>query len=113
MKEDASWVVVYDHENEKMLGPHALLCVHASGISLLLHDSMDAYATRQGSDHYVYHNAAMTIIILNWCPASTATRECSSTRKGPRRCANRLVGSYSHVWTVCREIKYTSNCSLG
>ena len=26
------------------------------------------------------------------------------TRKWPRRCANRLVGPYSHVWTVCRLI---------
>ena len=32
------------------------------------------------------------------------------TRKGRKRCENRLVGLYSHVWTVCRKIKYTSNC---
>jgi len=31
MKEDASGVEVYDNENGKTLGPHALLCVHASG----------------------------------------------------------------------------------
>ena len=31
MKEDSSGVVVYDNENGKVLGPHALLCVHALG----------------------------------------------------------------------------------
>ena len=30
------------------------------GIPLTLHDSMDAYVTRQEYDHYGYHNAAMT-----------------------------------------------------
>ena len=46
MKENASEVVVYDNENGKMLGPHALLCAHAQGIHLLLHDSTNVYATR-------------------------------------------------------------------
>ena len=31
MKGNASWVALNDNENEKMLGPHALLCAHASG----------------------------------------------------------------------------------
>ena len=31
MKEDASGVVLNNNENGKMLGPHALLCVHALG----------------------------------------------------------------------------------
>ena len=61
MKEDASGVVVYDNENGKMLGPHALLCAHASGILLLLYDTMAVHATRQGNDFYVYHNAAKTV----------------------------------------------------
>ena len=34
------------------------------------------------------------------------------TRKGPRRCANQLVGPYSHVWTMCRRINYTSKLSV-
>ena len=36
----------------------------------------------------------------------------SPTRKGSRRCANQLAGPFSHVWTVCRKIKYTSNYLL-
>ena len=31
MEQYASGVVVYDNENGKMLGPHALLCVYALG----------------------------------------------------------------------------------
>ena len=30
MKENARGVVIHDNEKEKMLRPHALLCVHAS-----------------------------------------------------------------------------------
>ena len=30
MKENVRGVVIHDNEKEKMLGPHALLCVHAS-----------------------------------------------------------------------------------
>ena len=89
MKKDVSGVVVYDNENGKMLGPHALLCVHALGlmhycvfmhwgILFLFHNSTDAHTTKQGNDHYVYHNAAMTFAIPNGCPTSTATREYSS-----------------------------------
>ena len=81
MKEDASGVVVYDNENEKMLGPHALLCVHASGIPLLLHDSTDAYTRRQRNYHYVYHNATMMVVIPNGCPTSTATQKCLPDQK--------------------------------
>ena len=63
MKEDASGVVVYDNENEKMLESHTLLCVHASGIPLLLHNSMNTYATSQENDNYVYHNSAMSLFL--------------------------------------------------
>ena len=41
------------------------------------HDSTDVYATRQGNDHYIYHNAAVTVAIPNECLRSTATREFS------------------------------------
>ena len=58
-----------------MLGPHALLCIHALG-DIPIH-SRDAYTTRQGNVHYVYHNAAVMVDILNGCPASTAPGECS------------------------------------
>ena len=47
------------------------------GISLLIHDSTDAYATRQGNNHYIYHNATVSVAIPNEYLTSTATRECS------------------------------------
>ena len=75
--EDASGVVLYDNENGKMLGPHALLYAHASGIPLLLHNSTDAYTTRQGNNHYIHHNVVVMVAIPNGCPTSTTTRECS------------------------------------
>ena len=51
-------------------------------ISLFLHDSTNAYTTRQGSNHYVYHNVAVMVAISNGCLESTTPRECSPTGKG-------------------------------
>ena len=54
-------------------------------ISLFFHDSTNTYTTRQESVLYVYHNAAVTVVIANGCLASTAPRECSPDQKwGPR-----------------------------
>ena len=61
---------------------HYCVLMHR-GLSLILHDSTDVYATRQGKDHYVYHNAAVTVAIPNGCLTLTATKECSPIRKGP------------------------------
>ena len=78
MKKDASGVVIHGNEKGKMLEPQALLCVHASeDTHFSFYDSMDTYAKMQRNDHYVYHNAVMTVAISSGCPASTATIECS------------------------------------
>ena len=63
----------------------------------------DAYTMRQENDHYVYHNIA-TVAIPNVCLTSATLENAHLTMKGARRCANRLVGPYSHVWTVCRTV---------
>ena len=55
---------------------HYCVLMHR-GISLLLHDNTDAYATRLGNDHYVYHNVVVTVAIPNGCPTLTVTKECS------------------------------------
>ena len=57
---NASRVVLNDNENGKRLGPHALLCAHALGDTLTLHDSTNKYVTRKENDHYGYHNVVMT-----------------------------------------------------
>ena len=44
------------------------------GIPILIYDSTDAYATRQGNNHYIYHNAAIQQLPEN---------ACRLTRKGP------------------------------
>ena len=59
-----------------MLGSHALLCVRLLGIPLFLDDSTDAYTTRLGNVHYVYHNVAVMVAIPNRCSASTTPGEC-------------------------------------
>ena len=92
-KEDTSGVVLFDNENGKMLGPHALLCAHASGDTPSFHDSTDAYATRQENDHYVYHNTIVTVAIPNRCPASTVTRKCSPDKKGTQEVCELTGGS--------------------
>lgn len=65
------------------------------------YDGTNAYAMRQENDYYICYNIA-TVAILNGCPTTTAPENASPT-KGLRRCANRLVGPYSHVLAVCRQ----------
>ena len=49
-----------------MLESHALLCVHASGVPLLLRDNTDAYATRQKNNNdYVLHMSLLVNINNN------------------------------------------------
>ena len=90
---NARGVVLNDNENEKMLGPHTLLCDHALGIPLIIHDSTSAYVTRQGNNHYVYYNAAMIVAIPDECPTSTATRECSPVQKRAQEVCEPTGGS--------------------
>ena len=79
-----------------------MLGYHASGIPLFLHDSTGAYATRQGNDHYFYHNAAMTVATSNGCPTSTVTRECSLDQKKDQGGVRIDWWVHiSHVWTMC------------
>ena len=95
MKENASCVALNDNENEKMLGPHALLCAHTLGDTSSSIYIIDAYATRQGNAHYVYHNTGslfLTSVLHQQLP-----QNARPTRKRTRRCANRLVDPYSHV----------------
>ena len=71
-------VVVHDNENEKNVVISCIIvCSCIGGYPFSFYDSMDAYSTRQENDHYVYHNATMTVTIPNGCLASTNTRECS------------------------------------
>ena len=48
MKEDASGVDVYDNEDGKMLGPHTLLCVHASGDCWVMESAPCIYSLVNG-----------------------------------------------------------------
>ena len=67
---------------------------HASGNTLFfIYNGTNTYVTR--NIIMFYHNVA-TVIIPTRCPA-TALENASPTRKGLRRCANRLMGSYSHM----------------
>ena len=54
---------------ESILGPHALCILMHWGIPLFHHDGMNAYTNRQGYDHYVLHNVAMTVSSSNGCLA--------------------------------------------
>ena len=42
-----------------------LMCAHALGYPLFLHDGTDAYTTMQENDHYVLHNAAVMATTSN------------------------------------------------
>ena len=70
---------------------HYCVLMHRA-ISVLLHDSTDASATRQGNDHYVY-NASLTVATTNGCPASTVTRECSPDKKEAQEVCKPTGGS--------------------
>ena len=71
---------------------HYCVLLHR-GIPLLLHDSTNAYATRQGNDLYIYHNALVTVVIPNGCPPSTTTKECSPDQKGAQQVCKLTGGS--------------------
>ena len=97
-----------------MLGYHALLYAHASGIPLFLRDSTGAYATRQGNDHYVYHNAAMTVATSNGCPTSTVTGECSLDQKRNKEVCEPTGGSISRMSGPCvGKLSTHPSCPLG
>ena len=88
---------------------HYFVLMHR-GIPLLLHDSTDAYGTRQ-------ETIIMFIIMLPWRSLFLTNvwhqqllENTRPTRKVSKRCVSWVVSLYSHMWTVCREIKYTSNC---
>ena len=55
---------------------HYCVLMHR-GIPLLIQDSTDVYATKQGNNYYIYHNAVVMVAIPNECLTSTATREFS------------------------------------
>ena len=65
-------------------------------ILLFLHDSMDAYTTKQGNVHYIYHNVVVTVAIPNWCLTSTTPGECSPNQKGGSR------GVWTDWWIYTR-----------
>ena len=62
---------------EKMMEPHASLCVHALG-DIPFSFTMVQTHTLQGmeNDHYIYCNVE-TVAIPNGCSTSIAPRECS------------------------------------
>ena len=102
MKEDVNGMV-YDNENRKMLGPHASLCVHASGDTSYC--GTNAYITRYENDHYVYHNAAMTTAIPNRC--SQLLENARPTRKRAQKVCKLTGGSIG----TCVEIStHPINC---
>ena len=86
----------------RLVGPYTRTC----GI----HDSTDVYATRQGNNHYIYHNAAS----YSWrvSDLNSYKRILVWLERGPKVCKPTCWSIYSHVWTVCKEIMYTSNYLL-
>ena len=62
-------------------------------IPLLFYDSTNAYVTRQGNDHYDYHNATMSAAIPSGRPTSTGTKECSAGQKGTHEVCEPTSGS--------------------
>ena len=65
------------------------------GTLLLFHDITNVYATRQENDHYVWHSAVVSwrSLLLTGVQHQQLPEYARLTRKGPKRCANRLVGS--------------------
>ncbi|KAG7015425.1 putative 1-deoxy-D-xylulose-5-phosphate synthase, chloroplastic, partial [Cucurbita argyrosperma subsp. argyrosperma] len=58
---------------------------------------------QQAKYRYVLHNAAVTVTNSNGCPTKVELpAKARPTGKGVQRCANCLVGPYSHIWAVCR-----------
>ena len=45
---------------------HYCVLMHC-GMPLFLHDRTNAYTNGQRNDHYVLHNAVVTITSSNWC----------------------------------------------
>ena len=71
-----------NNENGKMLElMHYCVFMHWE-ILIFLHESTDAYTTRQGNVYNVYYNVVVTVAISNRCLASTASGECSLDQKG-------------------------------
>ena len=61
--------------------------------TLFPRDSTDAYTTRQGNVHYVYHNTVVTVAIPYGCSASKAPGECSLDQKGAEEVCELTSGS--------------------
>ena len=66
MNKDANEVLLIDNENEKKCWELMHYCVFMHrGMPLILHNSTNAYVTRQGNDHYVYYHIVMMVAISN------------------------------------------------
>ena len=62
-------------------------------IPIFLHDSTNAYTTRQENVHYVYHNAIVTVVIPNGCLTSITLKNARPTRKGAQEVYKLFRGS--------------------
>ena len=102
-----SRVGLNNNENGKILGSRTLLCAHTSG---------DTYSFTMVRTRTLLGRRTIIMfdIMLSWrllLLTSVRYRElleyARQTRKAAQWNANRLVGPHSHVWTVCRVLKYT------
>ena len=82
MKENAREVLIHDNEKEKMLRPHALLCVHASGDIPFSFTMVRARTLRARKTIVIFIIMLQRLLFLNGCPTSTTTKECSPDNKG-------------------------------
>ena len=69
------------------------MCSCIGGHLFFFYDGRDAYVTKQENDHYVYHNAAMTVTISNGCLTSTTIRECLLDEKAVQEECELIGGS--------------------
>ena len=68
IKENARGVIILDNEMKNVGTSCIIVCSCIRGFPFSFYDGTYAYITKQGNDHYVYHNIATMVAISNGCP---------------------------------------------
>ena len=93
IKKNVRGVVIHDNKWKNVGTSYIIVCSCIGGYPYSFYDGTNTYITKQGNNHYVYHNATTMVDISNECPASTTNRECLPDMKGAQEVYKPTGGS--------------------
>ena len=101
MKDDSGVIFIND-KSKNIWDLMHYVCSSIWEIPLFHHEGTDAYIQWQDNDRYVCIALPWRLLILTGVRPKELPEYARRTRKVAQRCANWLVSSYLHVWSVCR-----------